>query len=113
MTAEYSVELCNELKRQFNDAELYRPMCVGRYDAGEELAYDINPVENGGDCNFCRASLVIERFVGGGFAGQVYKVKLTGIEGTGCKGLEKGGSYAMKILIPPSGFSIFFRQDIE
>jgi hypothetical protein len=48
--------------------------------------------------------------VGGGFAGQVYRVKILRIEGAQIAGLEAGGSYAMKILIPPSGFSRRFRD---
>jgi hypothetical protein len=53
--------------------------------------------------------LIVEKFVGGGFAGQVYRVKVTNVEGT-IEGLEEGGIYATKILIPPSGFSRLFRN---
>jgi hypothetical protein len=48
--------------------------------------------------------------VGGGFAGQVYRVKVLRIDGAEIAGLEAGGNYAMKILIPPSGFSCLFRD---
>jgi hypothetical protein len=54
----------------------------------------------------------VDKFVGGGFAGQVYRVKILDIEsGDGAiEGLEVGGIYAIKILIPPSNFSRLFRN---
>ena len=54
--------------------------------------------------------LSIERFVGGGFAGQVFRVKVLRIDGGQIPGLEVDGLYAMKILIPPSNFSRRFRN---
>jgi hypothetical protein len=56
--------------------------------------------------------VVVESFVGGGFAGQVYRVRVVEIDTPhGSLGeLEIGGIYAMKILIPPSSFSLFFRN---
>jgi hypothetical protein len=58
--------------------------------------------------------MVVERFVGGGFAGQVYRVRLEQLdlsEGP-IEGLEPGHHYAVKILIPPSRFARFFRNTI-
>ncbi|MFH1943820.1 MAG: hypothetical protein ABIL68_17095, partial [bacterium] len=54
----------------------------------------------------------IERFVGGGFAGQVYRVRIVGIESSGgtIEGLRKGERYAVKIGKPPSGFALRFRN---
>ncbi|MHC4259415.1 MAG: hypothetical protein ACYSTF_03225, partial [Planctomycetota bacterium] len=109
MAAEYHVEVCKTLAERFRSARLYRPMRVRRYDAGSELVYDMKAVEG---TAAGRVHLVIEKFVGGGFAGQVYKVKVTQIEG-GSKaigGIEPGGVYAMKILIPPSRLSRLFRN---
>ncbi len=84
-------------------------MRVGRYDPGTELEYEIKSVSSG---NICRIKLLIEKFVGGGFAGQVYKVKVLEIKSGNeqFEELKVGNSYAIKILIPPSGFSKFFRN---
>ena len=109
MAAEYDVEVCNTLAERFRSARLYRPMRVRRYDAGTELVYNMKAVEG---TAAGRVRLVIEKFVGGGFAGQVYKVKVTEIEGDNntIGGIEPGGVYAMKILIPPSRLSRLFRN---
>jgi hypothetical protein len=77
MAAEYSVDVCRRLEQKFRSAELHRPMRVARYDAGTELVYDVEAVEG---TAAGRVHLTVERFVGGGFAGQVYKVKTSQIE---------------------------------
>ncbi|UCF44524.1 MAG: hypothetical protein JSV99_01385 [Planctomycetota bacterium] len=107
MVAEYSVDVCRRLEERFRACALYRPMRVRRYDAGTELDYDVLGVSGKGKA---RVSLVVEKFVGGGFAGQVYRVKVSGIEGGPIEGLEVDGVYAIKILIPPSTFSRVFRN---
>ena len=109
MAAEYCIEVCRTLEEKFRSSGLHRPMRVQCYDAGTELVYDIKAVE-GTDTG--RVHLVVERFVGGGFAGQVYRVKVLEIE-LGNKPIgriEPGGVYAMKILIPPSGLHSLFRN---
>jgi hypothetical protein len=98
------VDICNELKEEFHRQELHRPMRIGRYDPGDRLTYD---VVGAGQPGSGQVRLVIEKFVGGGFAGQVYKIKI--LE-SNLASLEKDGVYAMKIMIPPSGFSRFFRS---
>ncbi len=111
MTREYSIETCKTLGARFRDALLHRPMRVVRYDAGSELVYDVTEVAG---TRTARVRVVVEKFVGGGFAGQVYRVKVAEItesDGT-IKGLEVGGIYAMKILIPPTTFSRLFRNTI-
>jgi len=107
MAAEYSVEVCRQLEEQFRRADVLRPMRVGRYDAGTELSYQIRQV---GSEATAQIRLQIDRFVGGGFAGQVYRVNVLGIEGDPITGIEVGGTFAMKILIPPSAFSCLFRN---
>jgi len=109
MAAEYNIETCRQLENNFQKCNLFRPMRVGRYDTGTELDYGIKSVSNG---NINKIKLLIEKFVGGGFAGQVYKVKVLEIESGNehFKELKVGNSYAIKILIPPSGFSKFFRN---
>lgn len=106
MASKYSVEVCRALKANIRAAHLYRPMRVTRYDAGTELTYDVNSI---GQTGTARVHLTVEKFVGGGFAGQVYRVKTTQIEGE-IEGLEVGKIYGLKILIPPSGFSRMFRN---
>ena len=97
MAAEYSVDTCRRLEGDFRAAGLHRPMRVTRYDAGTELSYDVTAVASG---NKGRVRVVVEKFVGGGFAGQVYKVRVLGIEGGPIEGLEPGGVFGVKILVP-------------
>jgi len=80
-----------------------------RWDDGARLEYDLTgvvPARHG------RGVFEVERFVGGGFAGQVYRVRLLELQ---CEegplaGLEPGGTYAVKVLVPPSGLSRAFRD---
>jgi hypothetical protein len=111
MAVEYSVDLCNELKQTFKSKALYRPMRVDRYDVGTELSYEMQSVDSGKNA---QVTLQVEKFVGGGYAGQVYRVKVTGIDAPegSAGGLEAGSTYAMKILIPPSTFSRLFRNTL-
>jgi len=109
MTAEYSVEVCKQLAKKVENAQLYRPQRAARYDPGDELVYDVTEVAG---ANQGLVRLVVEKFVGGGFAGQVYRVKVTEIQTEAGKinGLKIGGTYAMKILVPPTGFANLFRS---
>jgi hypothetical protein len=106
MAAEYNVEICKKLQAEFDAAHLHRPIRTARYDPGDQLTYQVSGF---GKTGLARAQLVVEKFVGGGFAGQVYLAKITAVEGK-IAGLHEGRSYAMKILIPPSGFSRMFRN---
>jgi len=109
MNKEYSIEVHKDLEKEFKQLALHRPMRIERYEIGTELAYDITAV---GSTLKAKVHLIIRKFVGGGFAGQVYQVEITGIESeTGpIDNLEVGGVYAIKILIPPSAFSLLFRN---
>ena len=109
MTTEYSVEVSKKIEEEFHRATLHRPMRIDCYDAGTELVYDAAEVAGS---NRAEVRLVVEKFVGGGFAGQVYQVRMLGIEPESepIGGLKAGGIYAMKILIPPSNFSRLFRN---
>ncbi len=86
---------------------MYRPLRTARYDSGAELTFETTIVET---ADKVRLTLLVEQFVGGGYAGQVYKVKVTQIDGKAPQGLAVGGTYAMKILIPPSTFGKLFRN---
>ena len=111
MSADYSPEICRKLEQEIAAAgplRVYRPT---RYDPGTVLEVEVTGV-----CpsHHAVAWMVVERFVGGGFAGQVYRVRLDRLdlsEGA-IDGLEPGRCYAVKILIPPSRFARFFRNTI-
>lgn len=109
MIKEYSVGECNRLKRKFKRLRLHRPIKISRYDTGDELKFDIIGVERR---TRGRIHLKIETFAGGGFAGQVYRVRVIGLDTPeGPVGsLKLDGIYALKILIPPTGFARFFRN---
>jgi len=111
MAPEYSVQICRELEQQFRQAQLYRPMRIQHYDTGTELSYEVTGVIPE---NKARVRLVVDKFVGGGFAGQVYRVKVLGVDAPAGEipGLQVGRLLAMKIMIPPSGFSLLFRNVI-
>lgn len=84
-------------------------MRIERYEAGTELNYDVTGVSLAAEG---RVRLFVDKFVGGGFAGQVYRVKVIEVESENgsFRDLHEGEMYAMKILIPASGFSRFFRN---
>lgn len=109
MESEYSVQTIEKLEQKFKAEALHRPMRIDRYEPGAELTYEITDVATG---ILGTIRLKIEKFVGGGFAGQVYKVRLMEIhaENGGIDCLEPGKTYAIKILIPPSNFSKLFRN---
>ncbi len=111
MGIDYSPETCEALARVYAGAGVHRPLRVERYEPGTVLRYDVTGVAPA-----LRARVVvrIDAFVGGGFAGQVYRVTATDVaaEGGAIEGLVAGGTYAMKILVPPSDFSRRFRDAI-
>ncbi len=109
MNHDISVGIYRKLEKAFALTAVHRPMQLQRYEAGTELAYDIKGVGSPGRA---KVRLVIEKFVGGGFAGQVYRVKVLAIESTEgiIDNLKIGQTCAIKILIPPSGFSRLFRN---
>lgn len=116
MAKVYSIDVCRQLEAAFEQQRLHRPMRVAHYEAGTELSYTVLPVAPGPQAE---VRLRVERFVGGGFAGQVYRVEVLemtvagqGVEKVEGTGLVTGGMYAMKILIPPSGFSLLFRNAV-
>ncbi len=111
MAKSYCVETVKTLRDQITRAELKRPMRVTHYEDGDELTYHVQSV---GQQTDGEVRLRIDRFVGGGFAGQVYRVEILAIktEDEALDGLAVGQFYAMKILIPPSNFSLVFRDTL-
>ncbi len=108
MASDYSVNLCKSLRTAFEQLGLFRPGRINRYESGTELSYELEPV---GGSEKVNVKLIIENFVGGGFAGQVYKVKILDADRPQlCPDLTVGKICAMKILVPPSSFSKLFRN---
>ncbi len=105
----YSGDVVRELKGRFEAASLFRPLRVRRHEPGEVLEYDIRGVW---PARPAHVRLSIERHVGGGFAGQVYRVRILEVEGPEgpVEGLEPGRICALKILVPVSGFGRFIRN---
>jgi hypothetical protein len=104
-----SVDVYRLLEKDFQSMALHRPMQIERYEAGSELKYAVTSVDTASKAS---VRLVIEKFIGGGFAGQVYRVKVLEIDSEDgfSANIHVGGVYAVKILIPPSGFSRLFRN---
>jgi len=105
----YSLSTLARLRAAFAEQRLFRPLRRRRYDPGDELHYDITgvlPPHKG------RAHLKIERFVGGGFAGQVYRVRVLDLKlpDGPIPGLEAGQTYALKLLVPTKGFARLLRS---
>lgn len=101
--------LRDELAAQFHACGLIRPFRRSRYEPGERLSYAVTGVF---PAHAGRVVLDVEKFVGGGFAGQVYRVRLLELESEGESpdGLRIGSAYAIKILKPPSGLGARFRD---
>jgi len=109
---EYSTELCRELCRRADDPRLkirYRPE---RYEAGDVLELALTTVwpETQGHGRF-----LIEKFVGGGFAGQVYRCRVLALDiprDEARLNLRENDICAVKIMIPPTRLARVFRDSI-
>jgi hypothetical protein len=105
-----NLQLTNNLQTVFLNQNLHRPQRITRYDDGALLEYEISSVMTSQKAT---VKLHVEKFVGGGFAGQVYQVKVVQIVSEkDFTELEIGKSYAVKILVPPSRFSQLFRNAV-
>lgn len=109
MGVEYSLETIHHLKEVFFNQNILRPLRIQRYDPGTELTYQVKGLVPAREA---RIRLKVEQFVGGGYAGQVYRVRLLDVEPDKepITGLESGRLYALKILIPPRKFAIWYRN---
>ena len=107
----HSPQLCHELARRIADAGLVVPYRPTRYEAGDVLELDLTTVwpEVAGHGRFR-----IEAFVGGGFAGQVYRCAVEQLEldgdAEGNMALRVGDTCAIKIMVPAGGFARRFRD---
>ncbi len=98
--------VCEELEQRRLQIELEREYRPTRYDAGQRVAYDIKGVCPADEA---QATFLVERFVGGGFAGQVYRVRVESISAE-LPGLEVGARVKLKIIKPPSRLAHAFRN---
>ena len=109
---DYSKELCARLFKDANNPALKIGHRITRYETGDELKIDLQGVHPATEGS---GTLVVDKFLGGGFAGQVYRCRLSELalpDGETIEGLEAGKLYAIKIIIPPSTFSHRFRNTI-
>lgn len=109
MTTQYDPTECQRLLQMIAEQDLQYTRGPSRYDPRhvfDVAITGVSPATPG------RAVLEVERFVGGGFAGQVYRVLAREIafDGPPVDGLEAGRHYAVKIIIPPSTFAPLFRN---
>jgi undecaprenyl pyrophosphate phosphatase UppP len=104
-----SAETIRVLEDRFRAQGILRPLRVRRYESGQVLEYDVLGVW---PARPAHARLEVERHVGGGYAGQVYRVRVLDIVSPDepVEGLEAGRAYALKILVPVSGFGRFIRN---
>lgn len=105
----YSPGAARELQRLFRAESLLRPLRVRRHEPGETLEFDVCGVW---PLRPARVKLAVERHVGGGFAGQVYRVRILEIDAPEgpIEGLEQGRVCALKILVPVSAFGRSIRN---
>ncbi len=108
----YSKELCLQLTQEFSDCSLEVELSRTRYEVGETIRVSACGLERDITAD---VELEILKFLGGGFAGQVYRCRLKRIQPSAnlsVLGLEVGRHYAVKIIIPPTRFSRIFRDAI-
>ncbi|MBM4148029.1 MAG: hypothetical protein FJ224_03195 [Lentisphaerae bacterium] len=105
----YSVQLCRTLDAEAGSARLELPFRRRRYEPGDILNLDCTAVWPEGRFG---AAFRVQKFVGGGFAGQVYRCVLESVRGDASRvpALREGGVYAVKIQLPASRFSRRFRD---
>lgn len=112
MKFQYSVETCRRLASISREQNLVIPRRPSRYEKGAILNVAVTglvPAVTG------RAELEIEAFLGGGFAGQVYRCRLLALDTeteASLDGLQVGELYAVKLIIPPSSFARRFRNAV-
>ena len=77
MDPETGLNIRKKLKEQYVSCNVQKPLSIYRYDQGNILEYKLEGISPQVKVF---AKLEIEKFVGGGFAGQVYKTKLIELE---------------------------------
>ncbi len=107
--AEMAALVRRELRRVARQSDVLEPYRPTRHEMGDLIDLTVTGVHPAVRAD---VTLEVERFVGGGFAGQVYRARLLDVRGVGSAvhGLEPGLHYAVKILRPPSGAALLFRN---
>jgi len=92
-----------------DEAGLLRPRRITRHEVGDVLELDLAGVAPAWKA---RAAFEVERYVGGGFAGQVYRARLLRLESGAAATLplKVGEAYAIKVFVPWSRFARGFRS---
>ncbi len=109
MGEEFNTALHDRLMKVVNSQSLHKKYYPKRYSTGDVLETEIQGIVPD---KKARVRFEVERFIGGGFAGQVYRVRVLGINGKTGKsgGVATGKTYAVKLAKPPSGFALSFRN---
>src|SRR4030065_1873422 len=109
MVVTYSLETLGQLKELFYQQKLCRPLRIQRYETGQRLTFEMEGID---PAQKIEVDLEIDRFVGGGYSGQVYKVRIVriGSDKEIPEGLRGGGPWARKIFIPPGTVSRWIRN---
>jgi hypothetical protein len=104
MAGTYRPDTIRSLENVFARQAVERPIRAARYEPGTVLEFEVRGVTPDGRG---RARLEVEKYVGGGYAGQVYKVKLLSLQAEEGRvdGFEPGRSYALKLLVPASALA--------
>ncbi len=89
---------------------LKRPFRKARYAASDIVSFELESVAEKSLGKRARVTVEVRDFVGGGFAGQVYRVKALEVKPASVDGVRAGGVYSMKIFIPPSRMALLFRN---
>ncbi len=108
----YDREVIRKLSAQAGDVHLLYHKHPARHEVGDRLQYDVESVHPAVPG---RVELLIEAFLGGGFAGQVYRCRITKLSMEGdirIPGFEEGGLCAIKIIIPPTPAKRWFRNQM-
>jgi len=100
-------ELFAVLEEKYKNTRVSRPFNYRKYLPGKILSYDLQSVSSP---KTVKISLQVEKYIGGGFAGQVYRVRLIEVSDPDEIGLIPGKLFALKIFKPASNFSCLFRE---
>ena len=111
MALTYSLETLGQLRDLFYGQKLHRPLQVQHYETGQRFTFEMEGVD---PAQKIEVDLEIDRFVGGGYSGQVYKVIILRLAGATeiPASLSVGGTYALKIFVPPGTVSRWVRNFI-
>ena len=106
----YSTAVVEQLSERIRKLGLVLPYRINRYEPDTLLDLDLTTAWPEARC---QGRFRVEKFVGGGFAGQVYRCRFVdtdNVPAAEAAGLHLDGKYAVKVLVPPSRFAAGFRN---